>query len=169
MPGRVITLEKLLLLRRRWRQRGKRVAFTNGCFDLLHRGHIYTLRYAKSLADVLVVGLNGDNSVRHLKGPGRPILPTQERAEILAALAMVDYVVLFDEPTAVALVAALEPDVYVKGGDYAEGSEAKPLPEAEVINRYGGQVVLAPLAPDSSTTNIIETVLERYGAPSQAH
>jgi rfaE bifunctional protein nucleotidyltransferase chain/domain len=139
------------LLRALERLRPARIALTNGCFDLLHVGHIRSLEHAASLADVLVVGLNSDASVRALKGQARPLLPADERAELIAALECVDLVSVFPELTAEALVAALKPDVYVKGGDYSDSS----LPEAAIVRSYGGEVVFAPMIPDVSTTSIV--------------
>jgi rfaE bifunctional protein nucleotidyltransferase chain/domain len=136
------------------RLRPARVALTNGCFDLLHIGHIRSLEFAASLADVLVVGLNSDGSVRSLKGEGRPLLSAEDRAELIGALQCVDLVTVFPEPTAEALVAAVQPDVYVKGGDYGESS----LPEAAIVRAYGGQIALAPLVPDLSTTSIVDRI-----------
>src|SRR5438093_6231289 len=113
-------LKKLLATRR---ARHKRIVFTNGTFDLLHIGHVRYLQAARELGDVLVVGVNSDDSVRGYKGPSRPVVPQDERAEIVAALRCVDYAVIFDEPTAAQLVEVLQPDIYVKGGDYAEGGK----------------------------------------------
>lgn len=129
--------------------------FTNGCFDLLHVGHVRYLREARKQGDLLIVGLNSDNSTRCIKGPGRPIMPQEDRAEILAALESVDYVVIFSESTAERLVMALKPDVYVKGGNY----EIESLPEAKVATAYGGQVYLASATPGRSTTNLISAIL----------
>jgi len=129
-----------------------RVVFTNGVFDLLHPGHIDLLIGARRLGDVLVVGLNADDSVRRLKGPGRPVRTEAERAYVLAALAMVDVVVLFDQDTPLALIRALEPDVLVKGGDYTEAT----IVGAPDVRARGGEVVVIPLTPGQSTTSIIE-------------
>ena len=134
--------------------RPARVALTNGCFDLLHVGHIRSLEHAASLADVLVVGLNSDESVRALKGQARPLLPADERAEIIAALNCVDLVTVFPELTAEALVGAVKPDVYVKGGEYSDAS----LPEAAIVRSYGGELVLAPMIPGLSTTSIVDRI-----------
>jgi D-glycero-beta-D-manno-heptose 1-phosphate adenylyltransferase len=142
----------------RLRSLGKRVVFTNGVFDLVHAGHVRYLREAASLGDVLVVGLNSDESVRSFKEPGRPIVPEAERAEVVAALEMVDYVVIFGERTAEATVAELRPDVYVKGGDY----RPEELPEARVVEGYGGEVRLVPYHEGRSTTNIIRRILDVY-------
>lgn len=161
MTEKVVTLDTLIPLREQWRAAGRRVVFTNGAFDLLHVGHVRYLQAARALGDLLIVGLNDDASVRGYKGPTRPLVPAEERAELLAALACVDHVVLFSEPTATRLVAALEPDVYVKGGDYSAGSNApggKPLPEAEAARATGGEVVIVPFVPGRSTTGLIERI-----------
>src|SRR5689334_8745074 len=132
-------------------QAGERAVFTNGCFDLLHLGHIRYLQQARSLGDFLVLGLNSDESTRRLKGPARPLVPEQERAEILAALSCIDYVTIFPEATAEALVDLLRPAIYVKGGDYAGSQNAAPdlgrLPEAKVVQSYGGIIQLIPYLP----------------------
>ena len=162
--GEVRTLPELMRIRDQLRDRGQTVVFTNGCFDLLHAGHVRYLAAARRLGDCLMVGLNADESVRRLKGDRRPILPAGDRAEILAGLAAVDYVVLFDDETAERLVAELRPDIYVKGGDYRADSASfgKPLPEASVVARYGGRVELVDLHPGRSTTDVIQTILTRY-------
>ena len=162
--GEVRTLFEVSQIRRRLRDSGRTVVFTNGCFDILHAGHVRYLAAARSLGDCLIVGLNGDDSVRRLKGARRPILPAADRADILAGLAAVDYVVLFDDDTAERLVAELEPDVYVKGGDYRSDATGagKPLPEAAIVSRYGGRVELVELHPGRSTTDVIESILARY-------
>jgi len=154
----VISREKARGLCRELRSQGRRVVFTNGVFDLLHAGHVDCLERARALGDVLIVGLNSDASARLIKGPGRPLVPQGDRARVLAALACVDYVVLFDEPTAEELVRALRPDVYVKGGDYGE----REPPEARLVAEYGGRVEIMPFLPGRSTTAIIRTILERY-------
>jgi rfaE bifunctional protein nucleotidyltransferase chain/domain len=136
----------------RWKQAGDKIVFTNGCFDLLHVGHIRYLRGAKELGSKLVVGLNGDESVRQLKGEGRPLMPADERAEILAALSDVDAVVIFDEPDVRALLQDLRPDIHAKGTDYTEDS----VPEREVVAEYGGRVAIVGDPKDHSTTSIIE-------------
>jgi rfaE bifunctional protein nucleotidyltransferase chain/domain len=130
------------------------VVFTNGCFDILHAGHVRYLQAARELGVCLIVGLNSDASVRRLKGPDRPINCQEDRAEVLSALATVDYVVVFDEPTAEALVREIQPDIYVKGGDYAVDR----LPEAKVVAGYGGKTVLIPEVPGRSTTNLIRRI-----------
>ncbi|MBE3558761.1 MAG: adenylyltransferase/cytidyltransferase family protein [Ktedonobacteraceae bacterium] len=146
----------------RRQQAGERAVFTNGCFDLLHLGHVRYLWQARNLGDFLVLGLNSDESTRHLKGPGRPLVPEMERAEILAALACVDYVTIFAEPTASALLELLQPAIYVKGGDYASTQGNEPdssrLPEAKTVRAYGGLVRLIPYLPQHSTTELIAAI-----------
>ena len=142
---------------------GEHCVFTNGCFDLLHLGHVRYLQEARVLGDFLIVGVNSDESARLLKGPGRPFMPAQERAEILAALISVDYVTIFGEPTAGPLVDLLRPAIYVKGGDYAAaGEEIVPdmsrLPEAKIVYAYGGVVRLIPYVPGHSTTELIKRI-----------
>ena len=136
------------------RQAGRRIVFTNGCFDILHAGHVRYLTAARALGDVLILGLNSDSSVRRLKGPTRPINAEADRAEVVGALKAVDRVVIFDEPTAEALIAEIKPDIYVKGGDYTPDT----LPEAKIVHGYGGRVELIDLVPGRSTTNIIAKI-----------
>lgn len=157
--SKIVLLDDLLPALAVRREKGARVAFTNGTFDLLHVGHLRSLVSARRTADLLVVGLNSDASVRLNKAPGRPILPETERAELLAALETVDYVVLFDEPTATQLVAAIRPDVYAKGGDYS----IETLPEAETVLAYGGRVELVPLHEGRSTSGLIREIVARFG------
>jgi rfaE bifunctional protein nucleotidyltransferase chain/domain len=157
-PGRLLTLGELALLRAQWRAEGMRLVLTNGTFDLLHIGHVRYLQAARELGDVLVVGINSDASVRGYKGPGRPVVPQDERAEIVGALRCVDYTTIFDEPTATHLVEALQPEVYAKGGDYAPGS--KPLPEAPAVERYGGQVRIIPFVEGRSASELIRRTTE---------
>src|SRR5688500_2506340 len=148
--GRVVTRDQLPDALAAARAAGQRVVLTNGCFDLLHVGHVRGLRAARALGDLLVVGLNSDRSVRGLKGEGRPLVPQTERAELLAALEPVDLVVIFDEPTAERLAELVRPAVYAKGGDYAaDGAafDARRLPEAHVVTAHGGETVLVPLVP----------------------
>jgi D-beta-D-heptose 7-phosphate kinase/D-beta-D-heptose 1-phosphate adenosyltransferase len=136
---------------RRLREAGLRVCFTNGCFDLLHPGHLHSLRVAREQGDALFVGLNSDESVRRLKGPGRPVLPLRSRAELLSALRFVDYVVPFDEDTPAELIAAVLPDVLVKGGDYDESD----VVGADIVRSRGGDVVIVPLLEGFSTTVLL--------------
>lgn len=140
------------------RTKGKRIVFTNGCFDLLHIGHVRYLEKAKALGDVLVVGVNSDSSVRKLKGPRRPILPEQERAEILSGLGCVDYVALFDEINPLKLITSLKPNVLVKGGDWTKEQTVG----KEVVERSGGEVVILPFVKGASTSNLIETISKRF-------
>lgn len=154
---KVTGLDALLDLRARWRAEGKTVVWTNGCFDLLHVGHVRGLREARGLGDVLVVGVNGDASVRKLKGPGRPIVPEAERAEVLAALACVDRVLVFGEDTPAEVLARLRPDVHCKGADYAPPS-GRPIPEAPVVGAYGGRIAFLTFSPGVSTTDIVRRV-----------
>ena len=137
------------------RQQGQSVVFTNGCFDLLHRGHVEYLEAARALGDALIVAVNSDRSVRTLKGPTRPITPADDRAHVLAALACVDYVVEFDDDTAERIVQQLRPDVYVKGGDYAQD---EPL-EAPIVRAYGGSVRILPFTSGYSTTDLVQRII----------
>ena len=148
---KIVTREQIREICEDLRGQGKRIVFTNGCFDILHPGHIHCLKRARDLGDALVVGVNDDHSVRGLKGPNRPILPEAQRAEILAALFFVDYVALFPEPTPLELVQAVQPDVLVKGGDYTPDNV---VGASDVLSR-GGRVVIIPLTPGQSTSGII--------------
>jgi rfaE bifunctional protein nucleotidyltransferase chain/domain len=156
--GEAVSLQEAVAIREKLRAKGKTVVLTNGHFDVLHVGHVDCLQRAKALGDVLIVGLNSDASTRLLKGEKRPIVPQEERAQLLAALQCVDYVVIFEERTAERLVAALKPEVYVKGGDWA----IEDLPEAKAVAEYGGQVEILPQVPGRSTTDVIKTILTRY-------
>ena len=149
--------------RERLRAAGRRVVFTNGCFDILHLGHVQYLAFARRQGDVLVVGLNSDASVRRNKGPRRPIVPEDERAALLLALRCVDYVVLFDEATPERLVERLVSDVLVKGRDWAHFVAGR-----EVVEAAGGRVVLADLVPGRSTTELVERILAVHGAAPPA-
>ena len=137
---------------------GKRIIFTNGCFDLLHIGHVRYLEEAKSLGDILVVGVNSDASVRSLKGPSRPILPEAERAEILSGLGCVDYVTIFDEPTPFNLISLLLPHILVNGGDWTKEETVG----WETVERTGGEVVILSFVEGASTSHLIETILKRF-------
>lgn len=139
------------------RKGGKQVVFTNGCFDILHAGHVRYLEKARALGDCLVLGLNSDASVRRLKGPSRPVNREEDRAEVVGALKSVDYVTVFDEPTASELIALVKPAVYAKGGDYTLDT----LPEAKIVQSYGGEVAFIDLVEGRSTTNIIEKIKEQ--------
>jgi rfaE bifunctional protein nucleotidyltransferase chain/domain len=155
--SKVCRWPELLDRRRAWREAGRIVAWTNGCFDLLHAGHVRTLFASRRLADVLVVGLNSDASVRRLKGPSRPIIPERERAEVLGALACVDAVIIFDESTPETSLARLKPEIHCKGADYAP-PHGKPVPEAHVVEAYGGKVEFLPLLPGISTTDVVQHI-----------
>ena len=156
MHPAVLSLDDLIVRFGPGKRNGKRVVFTNGCFDLLHPGHIRSLETARGLGDVLIVGINSDESVRTLKGEGRPVIPEQERAEILASLECVDAVVIFDEFTPQRVVAALVPDVLVKGGDWP-GNQ---IVGREDVEAAGGKVVLVDVVPGYSTTDILKKIRE---------
>jgi D-beta-D-heptose 7-phosphate kinase/D-beta-D-heptose 1-phosphate adenosyltransferase len=136
------------------RRLGGKVVFTNGCFDLLHRGHLFLLREARKLGDVLVVGVNSDASARRVKGPGRPVTSEEDRVELLGALPCVDHVVVFDEDTPEALIRRVKPDLHVKGGDHT----GKRLVEASVVEKLGGEVIVLPLLPGRSSSATIEHI-----------
>jgi rfaE bifunctional protein nucleotidyltransferase chain/domain len=155
MTGKIASLEEMRTLREELASQGRKVVFTNGCFDLLHVGHVHYLKEARQQGDLLIVGLNDDESTRHIKGPGRPLMLQEDRAEILAALECIDYVVIFSERTAERLVRILKPDIYVKGGNY----KVEELPEAKVVAEYGGQVYLTSLTRGRSTTNLLSAIL----------
>ncbi len=157
--GKVVTRQELRRRAEEWRRAGKKIVLANGCFDLLHVGHVRYLHAARELGDKLVVGINGDNSVRGLKGPGRPLMPATERAEILAALADVDAVVIFDEPNVHALIRELRPDVHAKGTDYT----AESVPERETVIACGGRVEIVGDPKDHSASDYIARL--RQGKP----
>jgi rfaE bifunctional protein nucleotidyltransferase chain/domain len=152
----ILTLEEAILLFGREKRNGRRVVFTNGCFDLLHPGHIRSLELARGLGDALIVGLNSDASVRQLKGEGRPVIPERERAEILAALESVDAVVIFDELTPREVISRLLPDVLVKGGDWP-GDQ---IIGREEVEAAGGRIVSVPVVPGYSTSAILRKIRE---------
>jgi D-beta-D-heptose 7-phosphate kinase/D-beta-D-heptose 1-phosphate adenosyltransferase len=151
MP-KVLTRSELRRRLQRVRRAGQRIVFTNGCFDLIHPGHVRYLRAAKRLGDVLVVALNSDGSVRRLKGPGRPLVPQRDRCEVVAALEMVDYVTVFAEDTPYQLIEALAPDVLVKGGDWKPDQ----IVGAELVRARGGTVRSLPFARGYSTTRLVK-------------
>ena len=159
----VLTLQELIVRFAKEKRNGKRVVFTNGCFDLLHPGHIHSLEAARNLGDLLIVGINSDESVRTLKGPGRPLIPEQERAEILASLECVDGVVVFDELTPREVIAALLPDILVKGSDWP-GNQ---IVGREEVEAAGGRVVSIPFLPGYSTTRILQKIREGSGQKLQ--
>jgi len=152
------SLDEIVAIRNRLRAAGKKLVFTNGCFDILHVGHVRYLNQARAMADALVVALNTDSSVRQLKGEGRPVVPELERAEVLAALASVDYVFLFGDPTPQQVIDAIIPDVLVKGADWSLSE----IVGREVVEAAGGRVCNLPLVEHASTSDIIETVLKRF-------
>ena len=162
--NKIVPLAALIEERRRLKLAGKRVVFTNGCFDLLHPGHVRYLRQARALGEALIVALNSDRSVRELKGPGRPILTEAERSEVMAALGCVDYVVVFDDPTPRETIAALLPDVLVKGGDWGIDR----IVGREEVEAAGGQVLSLPFVEGCSTTDVIGRIVERFGKPESA-
>ncbi|OCL27654.1 hypothetical protein U472_03635 [Orenia metallireducens] len=150
--------DQLKIILKEKKTEGKKIVFTNGCFDILHVGHTRYLAEAKARGDLLVIALNSDSSVKLLKGDKRPIIPEIERAEMLANLEVVDYVTIFSEKTANETIAILKPDIYIKGGDY----QIEELPEAEVVASYGGKIDLVSEIKGASTTNIIGEILKRY-------
>ncbi len=158
----ILTLDEAILRFGREKRNGRRVVFTNGCFDILNPGHIAILEFAKAQGDVLIVGLNADETVTELKGSGRPKIPQEERAEILAAIEVVDAVVIFDEPTPRELIARLLPDVLVKGGDWALDQ----IVGRDEVERAGGRVATVKVVSGFSTTKILQKILE--DAPSIA-
>ena len=188
--GTVIPHEQLHALLAPHRAQGVRIVFTNGVFDLLHLGHLRYLRQARGLGDLLVVGVNSDESARQLKGPQRPLVPEADRAELLAALNCVDYVTIFGERTAEATIKLLQPEVYVKGADYAKGANRQQdtlldveelrraladdaglgerLPEARIVADYGGSLALLAYLPGHSTSDLIDLIVARYGPDADA-
>ena len=154
--GRFYSRTELVDQRAQWKREGKRVVFTNGCYDLLHPGHVRLLEQARSLGDVLILALNSDASVRRMKGPSRPLIQEEERAEMALALEAVDAVTLFDEETPRELIAMVLPDVLIKGADWAHFIAGR-----EEVEAAGGRVLTVALEPGYSTTNIVERILER--------
>ncbi len=155
---KIVNRADLLTSLRGRREAGRSIVFTNGCFDILHAGHVRYLAAAKAEGDILVVGLNSDRSVRAIKGPDRPIVEENSRAEVVAALECVDYVTLFDAPDPFELIRAARPDVLVKGADWAEDQ----IIGADLVKRDGGRVFRVPVVPDISTTEIIGRIQDRY-------
>jgi rfaE bifunctional protein nucleotidyltransferase chain/domain len=156
--SRLCTHEEMLLKVRNWQAEGEKVVFTNGCFDILHAGHVRYLSAARTLGDRLVIGMNTDASVRRLKGPKRPVASESDRAEVLASLAAVDAVTLFDEDTPEALIGMLLPDILVKGADWP----VERISGAKAVLDHGGSVLTVPLLEGRSTTGIIETIVKLY-------
>ncbi len=154
MSGKLKSVSEVATIAAQAQQHGKTVVFTNGCFDLLHRGHIHTLRQAKSHGDLLIVALNSDRSVKAIKGPNRPILSELDRVELIAAMEMVDYVVVYDEPDPYTLIAAIKPNVLAKGGDWSSDK----IIGADIVEQNGGRVAVIPYLQGFSTTEIIERI-----------
>jgi rfaE bifunctional protein nucleotidyltransferase chain/domain len=154
MDEKILSQDRAAQVRARLRAEGRRLVFTNGCFDLLHVGHVRYLRQARALGDALIVAINADRAVRELKGAGRPVMPVDERAEVLAALEAVTYVTVFDELSPRRLIAKLLPDVLVKGGDYALSE----IHGREEVEAAGGRVVALPFVEGASTTDIISRI-----------
>lgn len=159
MREKIYPIAQLKQILQRERKTGKKIVFTNGCFDILHVGHVRYLTAAKKRGDILVIGLNSDRSVKGLKGDKRPLIDETARAEVLSSLEVVDYISIFNESTANKIIADLQPDIYVKGGDYQIGK----LPEVSTVASYGGEVQLIPVVTGASTTDIIQEILRRYG------
>ena len=154
VSGKVKRLDELRNIAVQARRDGRTVVFTNGCFDLLHRGHVHILREAKALGDILIVAINSDRSVREIKGPERPVLPETDRAELVSVMEMVDYVVLFDEPNPHKTIAAIRPNILVKGGDWG----AEEIVGSDIVKQDGGKVAVIPYLKGFSTTAIIERI-----------
>jgi rfaE bifunctional protein nucleotidyltransferase chain/domain len=161
LMDKIVTWKALKTEVEKRRKEGKTIAFTNGCFDILHVGHVRYLREARRLGDLLILGLNSDTSVRAIKGEKRPLVPEAERAEVVASLTAVDFVTLFDETTPLKLIEFLHPDCLIKGGDW--GEEA--VVGGDAVRSWGGRVAIIPLIPGASTTNIVERVLQVYTPP----
>jgi D-beta-D-heptose 7-phosphate kinase/D-beta-D-heptose 1-phosphate adenosyltransferase len=155
---KIFNIDELIKFRQKVQSEGKRVVFTNGCFDIIHRGHIELLKKAKEFGDILIIGLNSDFSVKRIKGEERPILNEDDRAYILGALECVDAVCLFDEETPGRIIEQLKPDVLVKGGDY----EIDEIVGRETVKNYGGEVIAIPLVEGKSTRGIIEKIIKLY-------
>ncbi len=156
MKNKIKNLEELKKIRSKYKNRSEKVVFTNGCFDLLHIGHVRYLYEAKNQGDILIVALNSDSSVKKLKGNNRPIINESERAELLAALEMIDYIIIFEELTAKKLINNIKPDIYVKGGDYSKDS----LTEWTTVEKNGGEVRLLKEIKGRSTTSLIKKINE---------
>jgi rfaE bifunctional protein nucleotidyltransferase chain/domain len=159
--GRIYSTEALLAARAEWKREAKTVVFTNGCYDVLHPGHIRLLEAARSMGDLLILALNTDASVRRLKGPSRPILDQDQRAELASALAAVDAVAFFDQDTPRELIAAVLPDILIKGADWSHFIAGR-----EEVEAAGGRVLTVPLEPGYSTTNIVDEILARIAVPN---
>lgn len=159
MRSKILKLSDLVKVVEGLREAGKRIVFTNGCFDILHVGHVRYLAAARSKGDALVLGLNSDASVKSIKLDNRPIVSQDQRAEVLAGLACVDYITIFDEPDPLALIQAIKPDVLIKGADWEEAE----IIGSDVVKSYGGKVVRIEVVPGISTSRIIQRILKLYG------
>jgi len=155
---KILNFYEVERLSKKLKKDNKRIVFTNGCFDIIHKGHISYLKKAREMGDVLIIGLNSDSSIKRIKGEKRPILPQDERAFILSALEMVDYVVIFDEDTPYELIKIVKPDILVKGGDWNINN----IVGKDIVESYGGKVLNIPFVEGKSTTNIIERILSVY-------
>lgn len=158
--GQMLTVDEMTRERERLTEAGQRLVFTNGCFDILHTGHVTYLEFARSQGDALVIGLNSDTSVRRNKGPKRPINSQEDRARVLLSLRAVDYVVVFDDDEPRPIIEAILPDVLVKGSDWAHYVSGR-----DVVEAHGGKVVLADMVEGQSTTGTIERIVVAYGPP----
>jgi D-glycero-beta-D-manno-heptose 1-phosphate adenylyltransferase len=154
---KIVSMEKLLALRAEWRRQGRTLVWTNGCFDVVHVGHIRNLHAAAQQGDVLVVGINSDASVRRIKGPTRPVIPHDERAELLASLACVDYVLVFADDTVIPVLSRLQPEIHCKGAEYAPPN-GKFVPEVDTVRAYGGEIRYMPQIPNRSTSELIQRI-----------
>ena len=164
MIEKVVTITKLKKIVQDLKRSGRRIVWTNGCYDLLHAGHVSYLQRARKYGDVLIVGLNSDASVRLTKGPGRPIVPEQERALVMSALSCVDYVVIFADKSPLKIIGILQPDVYVKGGDYTIDTINQE--ERRLVEEYGGRIAIVPGVAGRSTTTLIKRISKAYGKTS---
>ena len=161
MTEKIKNQQEIALIVKELKNQGKKVVWTNGCFDILHIGHIKYLQEAKSKGDILIVGLNSDTSVKAIKGPKRPIINQSQRALVLSALLFVDYILIFDQPSPAYLLEILQPDVFVKGGDYS--LQTLNPKEREAVENYGGEIALIKFVENASTTEIIKKILSIYG------
>ena len=154
MSGKLKSLDEIVEITAQARRNGQIVVFTNGCFDILHRGHVHVLRKAKAAGDLLIVGLNSDRSVKAIKGAARPVFPESDRIELIAAMEMVDYVLVFDEPDPYKLIATIRPAVLAKGGDWSKTE----IIGADLVEQWGGRVAVVPYLKGFSTSEIIERI-----------
>lgn len=158
MNKKVITLRKATMLAKNLKSAGKKIIFTNGCFDLIHAGHVTYLEKAKKYGDVLILGLNSDASIKQIKGDQRPILGEKDRALLLSAFNFIDYIIFFNEATPIRVIKSIKPDIHIKGGDY----RVKDLPEYPIIKKYGGVIKILPYIKGCSTTSLIEKIKAAY-------